>query len=47
MYQGNMVAANTFDTFSTYIIVAIFYLVITLPLSYYMQHLEQKLKRAA
>ncbi|WP_294974521.1 amino acid ABC transporter permease [uncultured Leuconostoc sp.] len=46
MYQGNMVAANTFDTFSTYIIVAIFYLVLTLPLSYYIQHLEHKLKRA-
>ncbi|QSB51875.1 amino acid ABC transporter permease [Leuconostoc falkenbergense] len=47
MYQGNMVAANTFDTFGTYIIVALFYLVITLPLSYYMQHLERKLKHAA
>ena len=47
MYQGNMVAATTFDTFSTYIIVALFYLVITLPLSYYMQNLERKLKHAA
>lgn len=47
MYQGNMIAANTFDTFSTYIIVAIFYLILTLPLSYYIQHLERKLKRAA
>ncbi|GMA70048.1 glutamine ABC transporter permease [Leuconostoc litchii] len=47
MYQGNMVAATTFDTFTTYIVVAIFYLVITLPLSYYMQNLERRLKHAA
>ena len=47
MYQGNMIAANTFDTFLTYIIVAVFYLVITLPLSYYVKHLEIKLKHAA
>lgn len=47
MYQGNMIAANTFETFSTYIIVGILYLIITLPLSYYMQHLERKLKQAA
>ena len=47
MYQGNMIAANTFETFSTYIIVGILYLIITLPLSYYMQHLERKLKHAA
>lgn len=47
MYQGNMIAANTFDTFLTYVIVAVFYLVITLPLSYYVKHLEIKLKHAA
>lgn len=47
MYQGNMIAANTFETFGTYIIVGILYLIITLPLSYYMQHLERKLKQAA
>ncbi|MGX7052180.1 amino acid ABC transporter permease [Leuconostoc palmae] len=47
MYQGNMIAATTFETFSTYIVVGIFYLIITLPLSYYMQHLERKLKHAA
>ena len=47
MYQGNMIAANTFDTFLTYIIVAVFYLVITLPLSYYVKHPEIKLKHAA
>lgn len=47
MYQGNMIAANTFETFGTYIIVGILYLIITLPLSYYMQHLERKLKQVA
>lgn len=47
MYQGNMIAANTFETFGTYIIVGILYLIITLPLSYYMQHLERKLKQTA
>ncbi|CAH1855414.1 amino acid ABC transporter permease [Convivina praedatoris] len=47
MYQGNMVAANSFDTFTAYIIVGIFYLVLTLPLSYYMQYLEQHLKAKA
>ncbi|MGR3742461.1 amino acid ABC transporter permease [Companilactobacillus sp. DQM5] len=43
MYQGNMIASTTFDTINTYIIVGLLYLVITLPLSYYMQHLEKKI----
>lgn len=47
MYQGNMVAANSFDTFTAYIIVGIFYLILTLPLSYYMQYLEKRLKAKA
>ncbi|USS91572.1 amino acid ABC transporter permease [Fructobacillus americanaquae] len=47
MYQGNIVAANSFDTFTTYIIIGLFYLLITLPLSYYIQHLEHKLKKNA
>lgn len=47
MYQGNLVAASSFDTFTTYIIIAIFYLVITLPLSYYVQYLETQLKKKA
>ncbi|GAO99226.1 amino acid ABC transporter permease [Fructobacillus ficulneus] len=47
MYQGNLVAANTFDTFATYIIVGAFYLIITLPLSYYIQYLERQLKQKA
>lgn len=43
MYQGNEIASTTFDTINTYIIVGVFYLIITLPLSYYMRHLEKKL----
>ena len=43
MYQANAVASQTFDTVNTYLVVGIFYLVITLPISYYMQYLERKL----
>ncbi len=43
MYQGNAIASQTFDTVNTYLVVGIFYLIITLPISYYMQHLERKL----
>lgn len=42
MYQGDVIASNTFQTIPTYIIVGIFYLILTLPLSYYMQYLERK-----
>ncbi|CCI85993.1 glutamine ABC transporter permease [Lactobacillus pasteurii DSM 23907 = CRBIP 24.76] len=42
MYQGDIVASNTFETIPTYIIIGIFYLILTMPLSYYMQHLENK-----
>jgi putative glutamine transport system permease protein len=43
MYQANDVASTTFDTFTTYIIVALFYLAITLPISYYMRRMESKI----
>ncbi|WP_129044452.1 amino acid ABC transporter permease [Companilactobacillus metriopterae] len=43
MYQGNSIASTTFETVNTYFVVAIFYLIITLPISYYMQHLERKI----
>lgn len=42
MYQGDLVANATFITFDTYIIVGIFYLILTLPLSYLMSHLEKR-----
>jgi len=43
MYQGNAIASTTFETVNTYVVVGLFYLVITLPISYYMQYLERKL----
>lgn len=42
MYQGKLIAAATLDTFQTYFIVGIFYLVITMPLSYLMRYLEKR-----
>lgn len=42
MYQADSVASTTFDTFNTYIIAGLFYLVLTLPLSYLMNHLEKR-----
>ncbi|QIL50313.1 amino acid ABC transporter permease [Weissella coleopterorum] len=47
MYQANQISQLTFDTFNPYIIVGIFYLVITMPISYYMRYLEDKLARRA
>lgn len=47
MYQANQISQLTFDTFNPYIIVGLFYLVITMPISYYMRYLEDKLAREA
>lgn len=41
MYQGDLIASNTFNTFDTYIIVGLFYLILTLPLSYLMNYLDK------
>lgn len=43
MYYGDFVAMETFNTFDTYILVGLFYLVITLPLTYFTRKLEVKL----
>lgn len=43
MYYGDLIASETFNTFDTYIIVALFYLIITLPLTYIMQYVERRL----
>lgn len=43
MYQGNLIANDTLATMPTYFIVGVMYLIITLPLSYYMRYLEKKL----
>ena len=46
MYQGDLIASTTFNTFDTYIIVGLFYLVLTLPLSYLMNYLDKHLSNA-
>lgn len=43
MYQGNMIANDTLQTMSTFFAVGVLYLIITMPLSYYMRYLEKKL----
>lgn len=43
MYYGDFVAMETFNTFDTYILVGLFYLAITLPLTYATKQLEIKL----
>ena len=43
MYQAQTVASATFKTFSAYFIVGFFYLVLTLPLSYYLRYLAKKM----
>lgn len=43
MYQGNVIASDSLNTMSTYICIGILYLIITLPLSYWMRYLEKKL----
>lgn len=43
MYQADIVAFSTFDTINSYIVAGLFYLILTLPLSYYMRYLEKKL----
>lgn len=45
MYFGEQVASKTYATFDTYIFVAIFYLILTLPLSYMALHLERRLAK--
>src|SRR5690625_1866893 len=43
MYYGDFVAMETFNTFDTYILVGLIYLVITLPLTFATRKLEAKL----
>ncbi|WP_390406164.1 amino acid ABC transporter permease [Lacticaseibacillus jixiensis] len=42
MYQGKIIANATFNTFDTYLAVGLLYLILTLPLSYFMRYLEKK-----
>ncbi len=43
MYFGDLIASETFNTFDSYILVALFYLVLTIPLTALMQYLERRL----
>lgn len=43
MYYGDFIAMETFNTFDTYILIGLIYLVITLPLTYFTRRLEVKL----
>jgi len=42
MYQADIIASETFNVFDTYILVGFIYLLLTMPLSYFMQYLERK-----
>jgi aspartate/glutamate/glutamine transport system permease protein len=46
MYQGDLVNADTFNPFPTYIFVAMFYLVLTIPMSLFVNYLERRLARS-
>lgn len=45
MYYGDLISSRTFITFDVYIFVAIFYLVLTIPLSLGVGYLEKRLAR--
>lgn len=43
MYQADLINSDTFDTFSTYIFAACFYLILTIPLSFGVRFMERRL----
>ena len=45
MYYGDLIQSDTFQTFDVYIFVAVFYLVLTIPLSLLVKYLEHRLAR--
>lgn len=46
MYNADLVISDSFDTFSTYIIVAVFYLTLTIPLAIFVNYLERRMARS-
>ncbi|EQB94933.1 hypothetical protein GA8_14325 [Geobacillus sp. A8] len=46
MYYGDLISSKTFVTFDVYIFVALFYLVLTIPLSLGIGYLERRLLKA-
>ncbi|QGQ93922.1 amino acid ABC transporter permease [Paenibacillus psychroresistens] len=45
MYYGDIIASETFVTFDVYIFVAVFYLILTIPLSFAVRYMESRLAR--
>lgn len=45
MYYGDIISSDTFVTFSVYIFIGLFYLVLTVPLSFVVRYLENRLAR--
>jgi putative glutamine transport system permease protein len=45
MYYGDIINSETYQTFSTYIFVAMFYLLLTIPLSFAVGRIERRLAR--
>ncbi|MDT6981146.1 amino acid ABC transporter permease [Levilactobacillus zymae] len=43
MYQGNSIASSSLETMAAYSAVGVLYLIITMPISYYMRYLEKRL----
>jgi putative glutamine transport system permease protein len=46
MYQADLINSETFDVFSTYIFVGMFYLLLTVPLSLLVGYMEKRWSRA-
>jgi aspartate/glutamate/glutamine transport system permease protein len=46
MYQGDLISAKTYVTFDTYIFVALFYLILTIPLSLGVRSLEKRMAKS-
>lgn len=46
MYQGDLISAKTYVTFDTYVFVALFYLILTVPLSLCVGYLEKRMARS-
>jgi putative glutamine transport system permease protein len=46
MYYGDLISASTFVTFDVYIFVALFYLALTIPLSFGLRYVERRMARA-
>lgn len=47
MYQGDLIVSETYNVFGTYIIVGIFYLIITVPISLMVKQLEERQSRTS